>query len=136
MANTCAICSAPPKVLDAVNAGLEQKTPLRTLAAASGFSRAGISRHARKCVPKTVISTHRSSNYANARLLVRWNDGPILDWDRQSAVPLAENQISDNDVILQVAYAKPAPPAAEPVPVPDPVAPDAPETPPDTPAIA
>ena len=56
---SCSICSSPNDVAQAIDAALTKKEPLRLLAARSGFSRAALSRHSRRCRVRMTIENHR-----------------------------------------------------------------------------
>jgi hypothetical protein len=125
---TCSVCAAPPAVQSAINEQLERRIPLRKIAAESAFSRASLSRHARACISRRLVSEHRSLigdvTSGKARLIlaqphaaIYLKDGrPTMTLDTSTLVyaPLfgngpiiPENELLDSDVIFQVEYEKP-----------------------------
>jgi hypothetical protein len=69
---SCSICSAPPDVLTAVNEALAKREKLRPLATRSGFSRAALSRHNRKCRGRRTIEAHREKLNTGDAFFTLW----------------------------------------------------------------
>jgi hypothetical protein len=109
-ANTaCSICSAPRPILDATNAALEKKTPLRLLEQQSGFSRAALSRHSRNCIARAVLQENAERKRilsGSGRVIVYWpahagQDAQFLDMRGQAVPPV---EVTDSDCVLVVQY--------------------------------
>jgi hypothetical protein len=125
---TCSICAAPPEVQAAVNSQLERRIPLRKIASQSAFSRASLSRHARACISRRLVSEHRSLisdvTSGRARLIIGQphvdlrteRDGRpmmVVDTGKLVYAPLfgngpiiEEGELLESDVIFEVSYAK------------------------------
>jgi hypothetical protein len=102
----CSICSAPREIRERVNDALAKKVKLRTLAAESGFSRAGLSRHNRKCLPKQQLKNFRDTRKgarSGGRILIRWGEGGVFCYNRAAEIAAVPN---DNDILIQVTFAK------------------------------
>jgi hypothetical protein len=122
MKGSCSICSASPKLVAAVNSSLDRKTPLRKLSLESGFSRASLSRHDRRCRVRETLQTHRQTKFNpvnGARVIVQWPAGqltvfteynhrgrPIEDRTGSPPVPIASADLREHDVLLVVQYEK------------------------------
>jgi hypothetical protein len=125
---TCSICAAPVAVQAAINEQLEKRVPLRKIASESAFSRASLSRHARACISRRLVSEHRSLigdvTSGKARLIIaqpsvaisQVNGRPRMNVDTGKLVyaPLfgngpiiAEGELLDSDVVFEVVYEAP-----------------------------
>ena len=100
----CSICSSP--VVNDINDALAKSEPLRSIAKRSGFSRAGLSRHSRKCVGR--LRVEKFSNIAadlmsgKARLLRKNLSGGFYDQNTWQDVPDAD--VRDCDIELVIVY--------------------------------
>lgn len=104
MGVACSICSAPSVVQAAIDEALSKKENLRDLARRSGFSRAGLSRHNRKCLRAAALA-----DFARMRLNA---SGKIHVYFPPQAVPAA----AQNDWIVEVTYDPPKEKTAAPEP--------------------
>jgi hypothetical protein len=62
---SCTICSSPPDVRNAIDEALYKKEKLRDLEKRCAFSRATLSRHSRRCLPKNTLEAHRTRGRFN-----------------------------------------------------------------------
>jgi hypothetical protein len=120
----CGICSAPENVRVAINAALMEQPrtkSLRELENETAFSRATLSRHFRRCLPKAVMLEHRAktkinvSNRGGARTIVQWPDAPLCEGRRltimgefnDNGAPVelpAEEYKAGQDILLKVEF--------------------------------
>lgn len=122
-AQNCGICSAPENVRVAINAALMEQPrqkSLRQLENETAFSRATLSRHFRRCLPKAVLLEHRSKTKISAagsrrRTIVALPDAPLFEGRRLTImgeyndngepveVPAAEYK-AGQDILLKVEF--------------------------------
>ena len=104
---TCAVCSSPEEIRNGVNNALRENEPLRTIAARSAFSRAGLSRHRRDC-----LGIRREDKAKNKAACVRHATGiaqagqfrlHVVYGDDEPQEPLGES-----DWLIRVQYFQPA----------------------------
>jgi hypothetical protein len=132
---TCSICSAPPEVLQAVNAALRAGESGRKMAARNGFSKSAIYGHREKCLDRTVLRRHQQTKRFTSKTVVsvQWpgDDVPKRDvvisvsydavdpadfknppefWGAMEAEPAADGSLE----LPTPSPAEPEPPAAEP----------------------
>jgi hypothetical protein len=105
----CSICSAPGDARAAVDGELEAKVPLREIAEKSGFSRASLSRHHRKCVRLAKLAEAKS-----------WRIGNIEDYQLVPCYPGQTPRPHPYDkrpmIVLDVEVEPAPPPRKLPVP--------------------
>lgn len=89
----CSVCSAPPAILNLINAELAKETRLRDIQDICGIHRSSISRHSRKCVPKRKLNIFRDAKRAAA-------NGNIVVWEPGAPRPNA----GPNDYVYQIEY--------------------------------
>ena len=101
------MCSAPPDVLDAVNAAIRAKEKFRDLAARTAFSRASLHRHASKCISRDAVAAHKAGKFnpVSDLLWTQWPDGEItlqgVPHDFQKPIPVEPR---GNDTIIRVQF--------------------------------
>jgi len=106
----CSICSAPPEVLAAVNEALRKREKFRDLAERTGFSRASLHRHSKRCVPRDTLAQYkaRTAVIPSGRTIVAWParpDQPAHYTLLFSEYVLHESDLLDSDTIFRVSYA-------------------------------
>jgi hypothetical protein len=108
---TCTICSSP--IVAQINAALDAGEKLRPLAEKSGFSKASLSRHNRRCRYKVAIAQHRAGQY-NPRtdfVWLEWPGGqPGLQHVPDNFSGEIPKQPGADDLTIRVSF-EPAPPA-------------------------
>jgi hypothetical protein len=125
---TCTVCGAPAEVSAAINAELAkppgERMKLRDMEKLCHISKSAISRHTRKCLPKHILSTYRSTgkvDLKNRRVIVEWPDigsghhrftlcfeynhhGKPIERQQYEPIELAAGQLRDSDLLLVVEY--------------------------------
>ncbi len=116
MANTsgsqfCGICESPIRA--EIETALDQKEPLRSIAARSGHSRASLSRHNRKCRGRQAIAEYKEGKFnpLTQSVWTEWPDGHLA---RQSVPSNFQGTLSNepgpDDVIVKVTFENPVAP--------------------------
>src|SRR6266404_348542 len=114
--DVCSICTSP--IRPELEAALDKREPLRSIAARSGYSRASLSRHNRRCRGRQAIAeykTHGTYDPFSHRIWLKWGDAePYLDSDIQrlrswdvGRRPVRPEEIVD--VIFHIVYADACP---------------------------
>lgn len=110
----CSICSSP--VCEQVNEALRKGETLRALASVSGFSRAALSRHNRKCLPKAALLDYRSRtkiSMTGRRTIVSWPSSALCEQkftimgqldDTEQPVQIFPDQLKPSDVLLRIEF--------------------------------
>ena len=109
MYRDCSICSAPVEVVRAINSALAKREKMRDIAARSGFSKSAIHRHSQRCVPREIISAHKSARFdaRTGRVFVSWPDDPSCPADTRGKLLPGHRIPGEHDVMLHVQYEKP-----------------------------
>lgn len=129
----CSICSAPAAVRSAIDEAITAGEPLRAIEGRSAFSRAALSRHGRRCLPRDTVALHRNRGKLQARrIITSWPDGsyyvyleydshgcPLNPESRRPLVPISPSEVRPTDLILVVKYAAPPQPVVAPRRMPD-----------------
>jgi hypothetical protein len=104
----CAICSSSREVREAIETRLQQGVSLDQIAAESGFSRSGLSRHKRECQLRATLDQHRVPP-AGSRVLTQWPNGSLsLAFDPSDPAghdggrPIEASEVKESDVIVSV----------------------------------
>jgi hypothetical protein len=121
-AQNCGICSAPQAVRAAIDAALTAQPrvkSLRELENETAFSRATLSRHFRRCLPKAVMLEHRAKTKINVagskrRTIVAWPDVPLCEGRRLTIMgecgddgrptELPPEELKPTDILLRLAF--------------------------------
>ncbi len=113
----CSICGAGEAAKKAAEEAIGKKEPYRDIEKRSGFSRAALSRHKRKCMPRAVLAEtkfwRRSGQPAANRVIVFWPDHRLVVHNSGKSISI--DDLVENDIVVIVEYA-PAPKPAEPAP--------------------
>jgi hypothetical protein len=103
MPHECSVCNSP--ILREINDALAKNEPLRSIAKRSGFSRAGLSRHARRCIGRQRVELHGSmlGDLANGAKLV-------VVYPNERGEYIDPPGTTEFDIALEVHYDPPLPP--------------------------
>ena len=99
------MCSSP--VREQLERAIDAGQPLRQLAATSGYSRASLSRHNRRCRNRQAIETHRRGKFDPLRQLVfsKFPDGSLIRLKPPfNFLGELRDEPGPNDVVVQIEF--------------------------------